>query len=327
VALGLIGADLVLAHARLTPVADRELFTFRPPALAHLPTAPAGRVFSFDYFEPGVAERYLGHSGYLLKVPRQQWPVPWADAAALRSGLYPSLLSYWRVQDGYRIDWLGLYPPHMTALVAWSRRAALTPAFHRLLRIGAVTHVVALHQEGLEDLVPVAREPSLFLEDVHVFRVPDALPQAYAVGAARVADDANAARVLLDPAFDPAREIVLAAGTPGPPATSFEGDARILEWRPDRVALEARLSAPGYVVLVEAYDPSWRATVDGRPAEVRRANVGFRAVAAEAGTHRVVFTYRPRAALAGLAVSLVTLAAIGLVLARRSRGRDVRGPG
>jgi len=312
-----IAVDLVLAHSGLTPAGDPELFTARPPALAPLPRAPAGRVFSFDYFEGGLAERVLGHHGYLLKVPRDQWPVPWADAAALRFGLYPSVLAFWGIQDGFRSDWLGLYPPPMTALVSWTRRALFTPAFHRLLRIGAVSQVVALHEEGLEDLVPAARVPGLFLEDVRVFTVPDALPEAYVVGGVRVAGDTDAGGVLVDASFDPRREVVLASGAATAAPESFTGEARIVDWRPDRVAVDARLSAPGQLVLVEAYDPSWRATVDGHRAEVVRANVGFRAVALTEGSHRVVFTYRPVAAMAGVVASLVTVVACAVVLRRR----------
>jgi hypothetical protein len=317
VAAAVVAGDLVYAHARLTPVADPELYAFRPPALSHLGRPPGTRVFSFDYFEPGLAEHFLGHSGYLLKVPRQQWPVPWADAAALRAGLYPSLLAYWRVQDAYRIDGLGLYPPYLTALVAASRRAMLTPGFLRLLQVGAVTHVLALHEDGLEGLVPVARVPGLFLEDLHVFQVPGALPPAYAVDGARVAPDADAAALLVDPAFDVRREIVLPSGPAATPGPGFTGEARIVEWRADRVAVDARLSAPGYVVLVDGYDPSWRATVDGRPAEVLRANLAFRAVAAPAGDHRVVFRYRPVVAMTGLAVSVLAVLACAAMAARR----------
>jgi uncharacterized membrane protein YfhO len=116
------------------------------------------------------------------------------------------------------------------------------------------------------------------------------------------------------------REIVLPSGTPASPRPGFTGEAHIVEWRADRVTVDARLSGPGYVVLVEGFDPGWRATVDGTPAEVQRANLGFRAVAAGAGGHRVVFTYRPLSALMGLAISMaavITCAAI-LVWPRRA---------
>jgi len=326
VAAVVVAVDVVSVGSGLIPVSEAELFKYRPPALRFLGAAPAVRVYSFDYFEPAVSERLLGHSGYLLKIPRDRWPVQWADAAALRASLYPSLLSHWGIQDGFRIDWLGLYPPHMTALVSLTRRAMLTPAFHRLLRVGAITHVVALHQEGLEDLVLVATVPSLFVEDVHVFKVPDALPPAYVVAGARVASDAQAGRLLVDPAFDPRREVALAAGTPREPPASFDGDARIVEWRPDRVVVEANASAPAYAVLVEAYDPSWHATVDGARAEIVRANIGFRAVPVGPGHHRIVFTYRPRAAVIGLALSLATIAAIVAVVRRDRRPAKAGAP-
>jgi len=50
--------------------------------------------------------------------------------------------------------------------------------------------------------------------------------------------------------------------------------------------------------------------VDGRPAPLLRANVAFRAVAVPAGRHVVDMVYRPTAALVGLVVSGITLAAL-----------------
>jgi uncharacterized membrane protein YfhO len=74
------------------------------------------------------------------------------------------------------------------------------------------------------------------------------------------------------------------------------------------------------VVIVDAYDPGWRAWVDGRETSVLRANVAFRAVAVGAGRHEVELRYRPRALGAGIAVSalsLLALAAGGVVASRR----------
>jgi len=60
------------------------------------------------------------------------------------------------------------------------------------------------------------------------------------------------------------------------------------------------------------------ATPDGAPAEILRANYGFRAVAAPAGTHRIEMIYRPRPLVVGLAVSaLGWLAALACVAVRR----------
>jgi len=50
--------------------------------------------------------------------------------------------------------------------------------------------------------------------------------------------------------------------------------------------IDARLDAAGYVVLLEGWAPGWTALVDGRPAELLRANTAFRAWPSRAGRTR-----------------------------------------
>jgi uncharacterized membrane protein YfhO len=71
------------------------------------------------------------------------------------------------------------------------------------------------------------------------------------------------------------------------------------------------------------------ATVDGRPAEIIKADYLLRAVAVPAGHHRIEFHYRSKAVRDGLVVSLVSLliAVLGIVgppLLQRWRGRAPR---
>jgi uncharacterized membrane protein YfhO len=73
------------------------------------------------------------------------------------------------------------------------------------------------------------------------------------------------------------------------------------------MVLEVEASGPAVLVVVEAFSPGWQATVDGRRAEILRANLLFRAVPVPAGRHRVALVYRPRAALVGIALSGVGL--------------------
>jgi hypothetical protein len=213
----------------------------------------------------------------------------------------------------------------VAALTALLRDVEGTPAHTRLLRLGAVSHVVALHSRGFEDLEPIASVDALFPEPMRVYRVPRPLPRVYAVGGARVADGNDAVRLLLDPAFDPAREVVLSAGLSGRADPSFAGASRLLARDAGSVAVEAELSGDGYVVLVDAWDPAWRAWVDGRSVALLRANVAFRAVAVPAGRHLVEMRYRPATLPWGLGLSALGIAgavAAGVFSLKTRRGSE-----
>jgi hypothetical protein len=119
---------------------------------------------------------------------------------------------------------------------------------------------------------------------------------------ARGESDASA-RVLLDRAPSPPLP------APGPARPSLV--ARLGEDRPERVAADMTSDSAGLLVLADLHYPGWSAEVDGRPAEMLRADGLFRAVALPAGSHRVVFRYRPVSVLAGAALS--ALAAVGIL--------------
>jgi hypothetical protein len=184
-----------------------------------------------------------------------------------------------------------------------------TPAHARLLRLAGVSHVVALHTEGFEDLQRVAKFPGLYPEPTRLFAVPDPQPRTYVVAASRVADGVDAFRLLVGGGFDPTREVLVPDGPAAPGPEGFAGDGRIVAEHADRLRLEATLNAPGYVVVLDSYAAGWRARVDGRDVPVLRANLAFRAVAVPAGTHRIEFVYRPRWMLAGLGLSAAAVLA------------------
>ena len=83
------------------------------------------------------------------------------------------------------------------------------------------------------------------------------------------------------------------------------------------------MPAAGYLVLADTFYPGWKATVDGEPAPVQRADHALRAVWLPAGEHEVVFSYHPAGRTAGTIVTVLSalviagLAAAGPIYRRR----------
>ena len=72
------------------------------------------------------------------------------------------------------------------------------------------------------------------------------------------------------------------------------------------------------MVLADVFYPGWELTIDGVATRVLRANRAMRGALVSAGTHRLVYSYRPRSLLVGAAVSGIGLVAFMFLLVRRA---------
>jgi len=92
-------------------------------------------------------------------------------------------------------------------------------------------------------------------------------------------------------------------------------------YEPSRVVLNVDAASDALLVLSDLYYAGWRAAVDGRPADILRANYLVRAVAVPAGRHTVSFVYEPASFKAGMAASLAGGLAIALMVWWHARSR------
>jgi len=278
----------------------------------------ASRVYAFDY-----RVRSVGSAPRRLAEGPAAAALPWAWRRALVALEYPTSLRRWGLAGSFEADPFSLEIPQRRSLWLLLVDSERRPADHlRLLQLGAVSHVLARHREGLEALAPLAAWSTPHAGDVYAFRVPAPLPRVLVTSGVRVAAGPAAYGALLDSGFDLRRELVLPEGAPRAPDPGFRGEARLVGFRPDRLQVRARLDGPGHLLIVEGWDPGWRASVDGVEQPVLRANAAFRAVALTAGEHTVDMVYRPVAARAGAAASgatalLCLLAAGGAAAAGR----------
>jgi hypothetical protein len=158
--------------------------------------------------------------------------------------------------------------------------------------------------------------------ELAVFENANALSRAYRVpGALRAPPRLRSALWrMVGEKFDP-RQHVLLEDPPRPllraararrtdPAATVEID----RYEEERVVLRTSGRRAGVVVLTDAYDPGWEATLDGRPVSLLRANVAFRGVAVPPGEHVIEMRYRPAELRWGAFLALA--AAAGLMAAR-----------
>jgi hypothetical protein len=304
----LVVADLACVARGVNPAGPRELLEFRPQVSRA--TEAGARL----YVSTHAPRNWL--PSQVVRMPGG-WQREWAVSLGMQELLWPPTGTRWGLRGSFDGDFTGLAAPALSRLSFVLSTAEGKPLGLRLLQLAAVKYVVSADANAWPGFEEVGRFDSVLKHPIRVLRVPQSLPLAYAVGRARVVPlELEAVRVLASGAFDPASEVVLASGQrlSGESSPAFRSAVRELRRRPDAISLSVDTNAAGYLVLVEAYDPGWRASVDGLPASVVPANVLFRAVAIPAGSHLVELRYRPLAVVVGAWLSLLGLFAAGATL-------------
>ena len=136
-------------------------------------------------------------------------------------------------------------------------------------------------------------------------------------------DDTNALSFLIGPDFDGTKYVFLPLEARSIVSVTNAVPARVLEqhFNSEQVDAEVETPAPALVVISQTYYHQWRAFVDGREANLLRANYAFQAVPVPEGRHRIHLIYLDRAFYFGAllsAVGLVACVACWLV-SRRTR--------
>jgi hypothetical protein len=332
VILALVAVDLYTYHVPWNAIADRDVW-LRPPETAQVAQQRAGselyRVFTFDAYNTHRAA-YREAGG---------WRGDLEPYVAQREFLQPSLNLIYGVPaaDGY----INLVPDCLAAVWGTEKQAGVMDTglvraddqlrtkrgFVELLGLYNVRFLITsqpVHDETLE-LVGV------YGPDAHLYENVRTQPRAFAVPGYAVADDvSDALEMMRSPSFDPETTVVL----PEPPdevlsgntgmGEGFDAEVDVVTYEPNRVVIEAQISAPGWLVLSDTYFPGWEAMVDGETVTIYQANGCVRAVPLDTGRHEVVFQFRPRSFFVGAAISgasaLLFLIA-GVVVWRMDRTR------
>lgn len=94
------------------------------------------------------------------------------------------------------------------------------------------------------------------------------------------------------------------------PEQGITGKVEVVSYRPGKVKLATESDIVATLRVAERWDPDWKAKVDGKPAEVQRADYLIQGVTLPPGKHEVILLYSPSKVffymqLAGLCILLV----------------------
>ena len=319
VALLLALADLFCFASRARTVLPVPAEPPDPPGLAALLDTGGGRVARFVPASPRHALSYplppdtglpLGVrdlSGYITLAPRRVEALHEHLQAGTSTGIGVAALS----------DWAALDSP--------------------LLDVFAVTRVLSTVPIGRAGFTELGR-----VGDAWLVANDSALPRARLASRVRLVADEAAAEAALRSGLDLREEVVVeaaglpefeaaAAGGGAPGEARLVGSARLVVDEPERLVIEVAAARPAVLVVADSFASGWEATLDGAPAEIRPADLAFRAVAVPAGGHRVEMVYRAPGWRAGLlagaagVLGLIGCALLGLRSAR-SAARPPSGP-
>jgi hypothetical protein len=143
--------------------------------------------------------------------------------------------------------------------------------------------------------------------DTRLLRLKNAMPRAWLIGSAQLADDQQTLAAMQKDGFDPRVTAYVADALPFPISGGYQEGAVFSTREPEHIALQVIAATDELLVTSEVYYPGWRATVDGVETPILRADYAFRAVPVRAGAHRVDMVFDPWSVKIGIAVTLLTL--------------------
>ena len=104
----------------------------------------------------------------------------------------------------------------------------------------------------------------------------------------------------------------------------------LTKYTPEYIEYDAECSKPGTVIFSEIfYSHGWKAIVDGKPADLYRANYMLRAINLEPGKHHIRLEFRPESVDKGNVISMTFVVLMYLIIAgillsnlRKSKAKD-----
>jgi len=263
--VGLVAVDLLRFGWKFTPFTPREYFF------------PETKVISF------------------LK----EQPQPFRIISLDKRILPPNTASYFGIEsiEGYDPIISSRYEELMAAIARGVPDINPPFGFNRIVTLESL-HVPLLPLLGARYVLSLTDLPQQYLVKVfeegetRVYEDSRAVPRAYIVERPIISFGKVETMNTLYRLKDFRREAVV-EGDVSILTVPMRGDESVslIRYESNRLEIDTSLSVPRLLVVVNAYHPGWRASVDGKTTMIYRTNYAFQGIVVPAGTHKVVFSY------------------------------------
>jgi len=302
--------DLAAAHAGLNPQVSPAFFSPAPGLAAErLDRLGGRRVFSLETERSPAIQRFLAGrpaapvaSAFLL---HRRLLAPYANVIdRVETALGKDLTSF-ALSRPAELQPADFDPARLPAILPQLRNAAVG----RILTVDTIeARGVSLRASAPSGLAGLA---------LQLYELDGAAERAAVVcRTVVVASPVEGLRRALQAGSS--AEVVVALEAPADADCSSGSVHRVVDRATEQV-YDVELDGAGLLVMRDSWARGWRASVDGQPAPVLRANGKHRAVALQAGRHRVGLEYEAPGLRMGVLACALSLALTGVLLARGDR--------
>lgn len=249
-----------------------------------------------DKFIPFTNKAYLFPSttalNYLQKKPGQ-FRIMTTDSEILPPNF--SIMYHLQSLDGYDPLYLQRYgeliaaimrnKPDIHAPFGFNRIITPTNISSRLIDLFGVQYVLSLTDQHEAKLVKVFSEGQM-----QIYKNMRAFPRVFFVHSIKVAKTKNAA---IDLMFRPTINLHTTAiieGWDQHKVKFGDASATVLSYQENTIIILTKSTNEAFLVLTDAFYPTWHVTIDGKDAKMYRTDYLFRGVVLTPGNHRVIFS-------------------------------------
>jgi hypothetical protein len=213
--------------------------------------------------------------------------------------------------------------------IAYAATQYFVPKWHTVppdhLQFSPVMDLLGVRYAIIQGDPPAAYHPKFQGDGYWALVNSNALPRLFvpkSVQAVAIEDDML--EKLASEQFNPAAVAYLQSSVELP--ADCIGGAQITAETPTHIVASVQMQTPGLVVLADRWDPGWRASWNGRPVEILRADYALRGVIVPSGSGTLEFTYRPAGLINGLWMAACAVIVLSGLAIKSHRPKQLQRP-